>query len=237
MPTIPPWIAINPKDFLAASEAGGQLGSKIAQMRTEANMNTERLASSERENSARIAAQNAASAAARAQAASDSDAARAMRQFEFSQKMGQDQATLDQAKLAESDRNALGLKTLNLGESRLDLEGKKQDAATAELARKAKLPLYRTVENQLLKVDPETGEATSLYTAPFRPTTGSILEQFLNQNTGGSATNSIPAIRPSGPSSSGPKVLTPDLANQYLYKFGGDRAKAETAAKQDGFAW
>lgn len=46
----------------------------------------------------------------------------------------------------------------------------------------------------------------------------------------------LPLSQPATPASQ-PKAMTPDVAAQYLQKFGKDRAKAEAAAKQDGYSW
>lgn len=208
MPTIPPWIAINPKDFIAASQAGGELGSKIASLRTESNINNARLASSERENAARVASSNANAAASRAQSQSDSDLTRAMRQWEFGQKMSQDEAQLAQTKLAEENRTALGQKNYELGESRLGMMDRRQDEVERQARDREDRPQLRVVENQLVEYNPLTGDTTSVFTAPFRPTSGSVLEQLLaGGNTSGTATNNIPPIKASAPTNTATEVI------------------------------
>jgi len=68
--------------------------------------------------------------------------------------------------------------------------------------------------------------------------------EFSSKDAGGNFTNSPAAMvgqfdslmaQPKG-SVGQPKPLTPETAGQYLQKY-GDRAKAEAAAKQDGFTW
>jgi len=52
-------------------------------------------------------------------------------------------------------------------------------------------------------------------------------------------TQRLPLSQPAAPPApvAQPKAMTPDVAAQYLQKFGKDRAKAEAAAKQDGYSW
>lgn len=222
---VPPWLNVQPSDFVGAAQGGAKIGAQLAATGTEANIARQRIASSDAQNSARISAENNLAQARLAQAAQEAEAARALREWEHAQsfQLARDKNTQDASQFEQS--NALDLGRLTLGQNREKLLERQQTEREAAAKDKKNAPIFRTLENQLLQIDPTTGTATSLFTAPFRPANGSALDRLLAGATG------------TGTSSPTNAPLSPDLAKKFLKDNGGDRAKAEAAAKAAGYSW
>jgi len=82
MPYVPPWLNVQPSDFVQAAQAGARIGTQLSEIATGAQSRREALRSSERENAARIAAQQSMAAAHAAETARQNEAARRLREFE-----------------------------------------------------------------------------------------------------------------------------------------------------------
>lgn len=210
MAPLPPWLTISPADFLKAAQAGAALGQQIGQAANEASIARERIAASERENAARVSAQSAMSSRRAAQDAAQAQAVQAVRDWEMRQRLGMEQERLAMSQDDLAHRQALAMENLSLDKSKMSLDEQKQADAMRKYEEEKLSPVYRTVENQLVKVDPTSGTATSLFTAPYRPTATSALDRLLAGGVTSTATNAqsaglppkpgerIPVISPSG---------------------------------------
>ena len=109
MPYVPPWLNVQPGDFVQAASAGGRLGAQLAELASQAaiarDRNTTALQeASMRENTALSGqqAEQALAGARLAQAQKQSDAERQLRQWEIQQQMLHNQAVID----AENQRSS-----------------------------------------------------------------------------------------------------------------------------------
>ncbi len=82
MPVIPPWLAVNPSDFVKSAEAGAQLGTQRSKIATDANLDTARMQSAERMHGQSIAARAQEAAAEMAMARERAKAAEAVKRWE-----------------------------------------------------------------------------------------------------------------------------------------------------------
>lgn len=205
---LPPWLTVSPGDFLAAAQAGAAMGQRIGAASNEASVRREQIAASERENASRINAQLAMASQRAAQEKAEAEAARAIRDWELRQRLGIEQEKLAMSGDELGHRQSLAMQNLALDQSRLSLDEQKQADAMRRYEEEKLSPVYRTVENQLVKVDPSSGAATSLFTAPYRPTSTSALDRLLSggaTSTGTTATANapkpgerVPVISPTG---------------------------------------
>lgn len=183
MPPLPPWLNVSPADFLAAAQGGAALGQRIGQSTNQTNVEREKIAASERENSARVNAQLSMAAQRAALENSQTETARAVRDWELKQRLGMDHERLALQGDEMEQRQALALQSLDLGKSRLSFDQQKEANDLKKQADDKVAPVYRTVENQLVEIDPTTGTANSLFTAPFRPAASSALSELLRGAT------------------------------------------------------
>lgn len=133
MPYVPPWLNVQPSDFVQAAAAGGRLGAELSQQATERGIASERNATqlqeaSMRENAAMSQQQaEAALAGARlAQAQKQQEAENALKKWEMQQQLAHGQNVID----AENTRaaNALNEKTL-YGQAMLGIRDRANDIA------------------------------------------------------------------------------------------------------------
>lgn len=158
---LPPWLNVQPADFVAAAQSGAKVGQGILGIRTRAASEANQVAAGERENAARVAAEQQRIE----QQGKEADAARALKEFETQQQLQMQQQRMDEMSGEFKTKHELDLRKV------LDTEKGKTS------------PIYHTVENQLLKTDPTTGKTESLYTAPFRPSAGGALRELLSEGS------------------------------------------------------
>lgn len=122
---IPPWLDINPRDFISAATAGGHLGSEIANRRTEAAIAGARNRAGLEEAQLRAnvemsgrAGEQALEGARLQQAGSQQAAERALREWEVQQQIKHQQDALtaenDRAKNSLAERNQYGNSVLDI---------------------------------------------------------------------------------------------------------------------------
>lgn len=198
MATIAPWINVSPGDFLKAAQSGANIGQQIAEMATRAAIQREQIAASERENALRVSAQQSSSSASRAQAAREAEASRALREWELAQRLQMEQGRFGLQEDLLGQRQELAMQRLGLDQDRLDFDKLREMNDQEKIAQDRLSPVYRTVENQLVRVDPETGEAESLFTAPYRPSSGGALAELFRAAGAGTELPSAPAATSSG---------------------------------------
>jgi hypothetical protein len=224
---VPPWLNVSPSDFTAAVQGGAKAGTALAEMGTQANMNMARIASSDKQNAMRVAADNAQANARLAAAAQQAQEERALKQWEEAQRyeLGTKKLSADEAQLAQqiAQQNA----TFDISRQRQALLERQQTGREKTAEERKLAPVFRTVENQVVQIDPTTGTAKSLFTAPFRPTAMSAVDRLIAEGGGKGTTTGTNATA----------LLTPDAAKKFLEDAGGDRKKAEDAAKKAGFTW
>lgn len=182
MAVIPPWISVQPTDFLNAAQAGARQGAQLADTRTQAGIARDRLASSERENAMRIAAEQASVAARLSAAQRQAEAENALRQWETNQRIQMGQGELDLKREGQQQDYDLELGKIDLGKERIGAMDRQRESRERTAADRALSPVYRNVENQLVQVDPKTGQSKVLHTAPFRPRNESALDRLLNES-------------------------------------------------------
>lgn len=161
MPYVPPWLNIEPSQFVQAAAAGGRLGAELAQMANERGISDARNSTSLQEAAMREAtaqsgqqAEAALAGARLTQAQKQQQAENALRQWEIQQQMIHGQNVID----AENTRasNALNEKTL-YGNAMLGIRQTANDIAQQRADQAANKPNpgdFVTVTQHIKEVPP-----------------------------------------------------------------------------------
>lgn len=145
MPQLPPWLNVDPKDFVSAAERGASIGTQISSIATQAQ---------EQDRNRQAAAETAA-------------ANRSLQQWEAQQRAQQAAAALasqDKHTMAQLDAtSAYQMGNLGVRQGMLD-EAQKRDEMRHEYSMsRLKQPIVRTLAGGgLATVDPTTGEMNLL---------------------------------------------------------------------------
>jgi hypothetical protein len=154
-PYVPPWLQVSPRDFTQAAAEGGSLGARLGALATEAGMNRERIASSERENAARLAAAQAEAASRAKEQEKYHELARQTAQWELTQRLASEEA---RARDALAERTMYGQGVLSNREEANRIRSEMNDIRERALDNKTpKIDRIATKE-PIWERNPDTGD-------------------------------------------------------------------------------
>jgi hypothetical protein len=154
MPYVPPWLQVSPKDFTQAAAEGGSLGARLGALATEAGMNRERIASSERENAARLFAAQAEAASRAKEQEKYHELARQTAQWELTQRLASEEA---RARDALAERTMYGQGVLSNREEANRIRSEMNDIRERALDKTPKIDA-RVTKDGIFERNPDTGE-------------------------------------------------------------------------------
>ncbi len=177
MPYLPTWLQINPKDFTEAAAQGGSLGARLGALATEAGMQRERIASSERENAARVGAAQAEAAARLAAEAKSHELARQMQQWELTQRLASEEA---RARDTLAERTMYGQGVLENRKDSNDIRQQLADIQREKLTSGVPKNPIRVLNGRVWEKNPDTDQWEAM--TPAKTSSADELPSVLNDS-------------------------------------------------------
>lgn len=154
-PFLPTWLQVNPKDFTQAAAEGGSLGARLGALATEAGMNRERIASSERENAARLAAAQAEAESRSKEQDKYHELARQTAQWELTQRLASEE---QRARDALAERTMYGQGVLSNRAESNRIRSEMNDIRERALDNKTPKIDARVTKDGIFERNPDTGQ-------------------------------------------------------------------------------